>query len=64
MKISEDENSITLPNGIELVAEETDLEYPKICTACYFESNANCGKAPCSAGDREDMRNVLYRLKP
>ena len=64
MIISEDENSIELPYGIELVAEEIDLAYPEICKVCYFQSNANCGKAPCSAGDRLDGRNVIYRIKP
>ena len=64
MIISEDENSIELPYGIELVAEETDLEYPEKCHVCYFESNINCGKAPCSAGDRLDGCNVIYMIKP
>lgn len=60
MKISEDENSIELPNGINLVAEETDLEYPEVCKACYFGSNANCRNALCHKDDREDGRNVIY----
>jgi len=63
MIISEDENEIELPNGIELVAEETQLMYPAVCLACYFESNINCGKAPCSSSDRLDGRNVSYRIK-
>jgi len=63
MIISEDENSITLPNGIELVAEETDLKYPEKCNACYFEYPF-CRSAPCDCGDRIDGRTVIYRIKP
>lgn len=53
MKISEDENTITLPT---LKAVESD-----VCNGCYFNENkAFCPYALCHPTERKDGKSVIF----
>lgn len=67
MKISKDQNKITLDDGVKLVASEGGKK--GYCYGCYF--NNDCGlcivvfndKVRCMPNCRNDKRNVIFIQK-
>ena len=56
MRISEDQNNITMPNGdiIEFVLNDNDnVENWKGCSSCYFR-HIDCRSVPCMGKERHD----------
>lgn len=69
MKISPDQNTITLDDGTVLVASEADkyvsVECPSACAECELRPlNSLCNKAPCIAPERNDRRDIIFIKEP
>ena len=71
MKISKDQNEITLENGVKLVASKNSKlnEFGHSCDGCYFyKVGGVCCAAPiqevqCMSKFRTDNRDVIFIQK-
>lgn len=58
MKISEDQNTVTLENGKELKAVRAQFN---CCSRCYFENDRqNCWFTTCESYIRNDHYSVFF----
>lgn len=60
MKISEDQNTITLDDDTQLKAKNGDYDS---CEGCFFINHpfdAGCFKAKCQWDERKDEQDVIY----
>lgn len=65
MKISDDQNTITLDDGTLLVADDVRKYYgvncASYCSMCALSGiKPLCSKAPCGFNDRNDMKSVIF----
>ena len=62
MQISNDQNTITMPNGdiVEFVPNDPDnMENWQGCAACYFR-HKHCRRIPCMGQERRDIMNGTF----
>lgn len=69
MKISPDQNTITLDDGTALVSSDADqyvsVECPAVCASCELRPlNSLCEAAPCNTNERNDRRDVIFIKEP
>lgn len=69
MKISPDQNTITLDDGTVLVTSDADqyvsVECPSACAECELRSyNSICMITPCFPDVRNDRRDVIFIKEP
>lgn len=69
MKISPDQNTITLDDGAVLVASDADqyvsVECPLACAECELRAYYSlCMNAPCFPDARSDLRDVIFIKDP
>jgi len=64
MQISNDQNTITMPNGdiVEFVPNDPDrMENWQGCAACYYR-HIPCRSVPCTRPERHDFTNGIFVL--
>jgi hypothetical protein len=67
MKISEDQNEITLDNGVVLVAKPWNINDAN-CNRCYLRGTdpnkiMDCMGIPCTISTRNDNTHVYFDIK-
>lgn len=62
MKISDDQNTITLDDGTILVAAPMPT-CGSACKVCHFDATLNCDDIPCAYWERTDNDNVIFIQK-
>lgn len=63
MKISDDQNTITLDDGTVLVAEPVLLTGLAACFECYFDNSKNCHNISCGNWERVATDDVIFVQK-